>query len=241
MKRVLLDGSKQVKLEAEYYESPKPNSPVALILHGDQSRGGNMNADLEHIMFLTFIKHGFSALKFNFDAIESKNDSSENKRNESKREIIDASLAIDWIYLQNQNYCGLVVAGIDFSSIIGFDLVMRRPDVEFFVAVSPNNFDKKKFNDGLLFLCQSTGIIIHGSNDQYTKTSSVTDLYNTLTNHKKHNISYVEINGADNRFTNKMPQFIKVLDKYVTYLKTIMVKKENRYVSRKRKRIAPIE
>ena len=54
-----------------------------------------------------------------------------------KVKLSDAAAALDWIERQNLDYSQCWVSGFSFGSLICMQLIMRRPEVNNFIAVSP--------------------------------------------------------------------------------------------------------
>ena len=52
-------------------------------------------------------------------------------------ELSDAAATLDWIERQNLDYSQCWVSGFSFGSLICMQLIMRRPEVNNFIAVSP--------------------------------------------------------------------------------------------------------
>ena len=55
----------------------------------------------------------------------------------AKENLSDAAAALDWIERQNLDYSQCWVSGFSFGSLICMQLIMRRPEVNNFIAVSP--------------------------------------------------------------------------------------------------------
>ena len=68
MVEVLFNGHAG-RLEGRYYQSSRPNAPVALILHPDPMFGGTMNNKVVYSLFSCFKDLGFSVLRFNFRSV----------------------------------------------------------------------------------------------------------------------------------------------------------------------------
>jgi len=84
------------------------------------------------------------------------------------------------------------------------------------MSPQPNIFD---FN--FLAPCPTSGLVIHGNQDQLVTAESMKGLKSKLTNQKKIAVDFVEVKGADHFFLNKDKELIKSLDTYI--------KKESRF------------
>ena len=65
MPEVIINGP-EGRLEGRYHHSKEPNAPIALFLHPHPEHGGNMNNKVVYSLYHIFVRHGFSALRFNF-------------------------------------------------------------------------------------------------------------------------------------------------------------------------------
>ena len=86
-------------------------------------------------------------------------------------ELSDAAAALDWIERQNLDYSQCWVSGFFFGSLICMQLIMRRPEVNNFIAVSipqPNVYD-------FFFLlnAQPRVIVIYSENDELVTKESM--------------------------------------------------------------------
>ena len=132
MVEVLFNGHAG-RIEGRYYKSPRPNAPVALILHPDPMFGGTMNNKVVYSLFSCFKDLGFSVLRFNFRGVGRSQGQFEN----GVGELSDATVALDWLQNMNPDAKQCWIAGYSFGAWIGMQLLMRRPDINNFIAVSP--------------------------------------------------------------------------------------------------------
>ena len=65
----LLIPGPEGKIEAKYNHNSNGNSPIALILHPDPSRGGTMNTKIVFQLYKIFVNNGFSTIRFNFRGV----------------------------------------------------------------------------------------------------------------------------------------------------------------------------
>ena len=77
-------------------------------------------------------------------------------------ELSDAAAAMDWLQAQHPESKESWVAGFSFGALIGMQLLMRRPELNSFVSVSPPA-DSDEFN--FLAPCPVSGLILHGTKD----------------------------------------------------------------------------
>ena len=121
------------RLESKYYKNPKFGSPVAIVLQPHPQYGGTMNNKVVQIIYNIFLENGFSVIKINFRGVGKSDGVFDN----GQGELSDAAAALDWIERENLDYSQCWVSGFSFGALICMQLIMRRPEVNNFIAVSP--------------------------------------------------------------------------------------------------------
>lgn len=207
MREVVFNGPAG-RIEAKYTQHQDPHAPVALIMHPHPLHGGNMNNKVVYTLFHAFVSCGFSVLRFNFRGVGKSLGTFDN----GVGELMDAAAAMDWLELQNPEASGYWLAGFSFGAWIALQLLMRRPEINGFIAVSPpaNSYD---FN--FLTPCPAQGVIIQGTKDIIVPEDSVFSLYEKLEKQRDTDIEYIPINGADHFFIG---QIDKLNDAVVSYV-----------------------
>lgn len=208
MPEVIINGP-EGRLEAKYHHT-KTNAPVAVILHPHPEDGGTMNDKVTYALYRTFSQNGFNTLRFNFRGVGK----SEGVFDEGDGELSDAASVLDWLQAHNPNAPASWVGGFSFGAWIAMQLLMRRPELDGFVAVNPPA-DSKDFT--FLAPCPVSGLFIQGTDDKIVKPESVTTLAQTLTAQRNIYITDKQVEGADHYFTNKLKS---VMDLTQDYLKT---------------------
>ena len=124
----------------------------------------------------------------------------------------DAAASLDWIQSQVSDSKGCWVAGYSFGAWIAMQLLMRRPEIEGFISISPpaNMYD---FN--FLAPCPSSGIILHGEEDKVVPKDDILRLVEKLQTQRNINIDYKNIAGANHFFENKTDKLINEVSKYL--------------------------
>ena len=145
MPEVIINGP-EGRIEARFMPAADPSAPLALILHPEPNRGGNMNNRVSLAMYKHFQDRGFSVLRFNFRGVGR----SMGTYNNGEGELSDAATALDWIENQCPNAI-LLGRRFSFGSWIGMQLMMRRPEIVGFIAVTPPATEKKDFFPRLPF------------------------------------------------------------------------------------------
>ena len=204
----LLISGPDGKIEAKYHHNNDKTSPIALILHPDPTRGGTMNTKIVFHLYKIFVQKGFSTIRFNFRGVGK----SEGLFDDGEGELSDAASILDWLQQYNSNSKICWVAGFSFGSWIAMQLLMRRPELNGFVCVSPPA-NLRDFN--FLAPCPSSGLIIHGDKDNIASFESARILSEKLQKQKKVEITFKTIKGADHFYENHKIEFISVVEDYI--------------------------
>ena len=167
-----------------------------------------MNNRIVYIMFNTFVSKGFSVLRFNFRGVGR----SQGVFDSGVGELSDAAYAFDWIQQLNSNSPFCWIAGYSFGALISMQLMMRRPEIEGFVAVSPPA-GMEDFS--FLAPCPSSGIIIHGDNDEHISFDAVKKLANKLDEQKNISVELGIIRGADHFYKEKIDNLEESVKEYL--------------------------
>jgi uncharacterized protein len=195
------------RLEGRYKHNKIPGSPIALILHPNPQRGGTMNNKISYNMFQSFADSGFSTLRFNFRGVGR----SQGEFAQGEGELADAAAALDWLQSVNPGSSAVWVGGFSFGAWIGMQLLMRRPEIDGYVSISPpaNIYD---FN--FLAPCPNEGLIVQGDTDQVVNVESVNKLVDKLKEQRGPNgVDYKVIPGAGHFFNN--PGETELMVKYM--------------------------
>ena len=207
MTEVLISGP-EGRIEARYRHGEKFDSGVALILHPDPTRGGSINTKVVYQLYNCFVKNGFSTLRFNFRGVGK----SDGKFDGGEGELSDAAVILDWLQNNNPNAKECWVAGFSFGAWIAMQLLMRRPEINYFITISPPA-DSKDF--GFLAPCPSSGILIHGDKDEIASHDTTKLLSEKLQKQKKIKIDFKSIKGADHFYINHMENLISIVNDYI--------------------------
>ena len=121
------------RIEARYQPAPGENPPIALILHPHPKAGGTMQDPVTISLFEMFAAHGFSTMRFNFRGVGR----SQGQFDAGVAELSDAAYVLDHLESLNESPSQCWVAGSSFGAYICLQLLMRRPEIDGFVAVAP--------------------------------------------------------------------------------------------------------
>lgn len=207
MPEVIINGP-DGRLEGRYQHSRAANAPLALILHPHPQHGGTMNNKVVYNLFQSFARQGFSVLRFNFRGVGR----SQGSFDRGEGELSDAASALDWLQSFNENANTCWIAGFSFGAWIGMQLLMRRPELSGFISVAP---PANMFDFTFLAPCPSSGIIIHGDQDEIVPTASVAKLVDKLKSQRNLQIDYRIIEGANHFFYDHLDELSATVDDYL--------------------------
>lgn len=183
------------RIEGRYIEPKRENAPIALILHGHPKAGGHMQDRVSVLHSMLFERFGFAVLRFNFRGIGR----SQGVFDNGMGELSDAASALDYLQGMNPNAEQCWVAGYSFGSWIGLQLLMRRPEIDGFIAVSPpaNHYD-------LSFLapCPASGLVAYGTRDTVAPAADVERAVSKIRTQKNIVVDHTPVEGADHFFRN---------------------------------------
>jgi len=207
MPEVIFNGP-EGRLEGRYHHSKKPGAPIALILHPHPQFGGTMNNKVVYAMYKSFVKRGFSTLRFNFRGVGRSQSTFDN----GQGEMSDAASALDWMQAHNPNASSCWIGGFSFGAWISMQLMMRRPEINGFISISP---PASQHDFSFLAPCPASGILIHGDRDEIVPVDSVDKLAAKLKSQKNITIDYEIVKGCDHFFGDHMAQLNKIVDDYL--------------------------
>ena len=207
MVEVLFNGHAG-RLEGRYYQSERQNAPVALILHPHPQYGGTMNNKVVYSLFSCFKDLGFSVLRFNFRGVGRSQGSFE----DGPGELSDATIALDWLQSMNPDAKQCWIAGYSFGAWIALQLLMRRPDINNFIAVSPPA-NEKDFS--FLAPCPTSGLIVQGGIDEIANPTMVESMARHLNQQRSVDIDFAMIEEGDHMYNNHLADLYKISGHYV--------------------------
>ena len=207
MPEVIFNGP-EGRIEGRYQPGKEPNAPVAIILHPHPQFGGTMNNQIVYNLFYMFVKRGFAVLRFNSRGVGR----SQGLFDHGIGELSDAAAALDWLQALNRESRGCWIACFSFGAWIGMQLLMRRPEVEGFISVSP---PENLYDFSFLAPCPSSGLIIHGDKDRVAPPESVQKLVDKLKTQKGITIEQQIIEGANHFYEGKIDELIESCGEYL--------------------------
>ena len=207
MPEIIIPGP-EGRLEARYQKGKDQRSPICLVLHPHPRQGGTMNNKIVYNIFHAFKNIGFATLRFNFRGVGKSQGSYDN----GVGELTDAAAALDWLQNENPTAQNTWIAGFSFGSWLALQLLMRRPEIAGFVAVSP---PANLYDFSFLAPCPASGLIIQGTDDKIVEAEQVSDLADKLNKQKNLKVVYKKLIGADHFFKNELDDIQDIITKYV--------------------------
>jgi alpha/beta superfamily hydrolase len=196
------------RLEGIYKKSEQQNAPCALLLHPHPLYGGNMHNKVVFLMEKAFLNNGFSTLRFNFRGVGN----SDGVYGAGVEEIIDASTCCDWIQENEPTNKSFWVAGFSFGAYITIQIMMRRIEVNRFVAIgSPANM----FDMSFIYPCPTNGLFVHADKDTVAPIKEAEKIIKKAIRTKDKDIEYKVIKNADHFFNQHQDELYKILDDYI--------------------------
>ncbi len=207
MPEVIINGA-EGRIEARYHHGNNPYAPMALILHPHPEHGGTMNNKVTYALFRSFVNRGFNTLRFNFRGVGK----SEGRFSHGEGELSDAASVLDWMQTYNPNAKECWVAGFSFGAWISMQLLMRRPELDGFISISPPS---NMYDFSFLAPCPVSGLIVHGDQDTVVPRESVQELTRKLSLQKNIVVEENVIQGADHFFSEHLEGLVTSVDTYL--------------------------
>ena len=124
----------------------------------------------------------------------------------------NAAAALDWIERQNLDYSQCWVSGFSFGSLICMQLIMRRPEVNNFIAVSPQ---PNVYDFSFLAPCPTSGQVVYSENDELVTKDSIIELDNRIKSQKGVEVIFSKIKNSNHFFKNKEKELVIEIEKYI--------------------------
>ena len=198
MPEVILTGAAG-RIEGRYSPGKKETAPIALILHPHPKAQGHMNNPVAVQLFHLFMKRGFATLRFNFRGVGK----SQGEFDQGIGELADAATALDWLQTTNPAASQCWVAGYSFGAWVGMQLLMRRPETDGFISVSPPT---NMYDFSFLAPCPASGLILHGAADTVVPPVEVERVVSKLRTQKGIVIDYDLVDQASHFWIEHLPE-----------------------------------
>ncbi len=196
------------RIEARYTEPPVEGAPLALVLHAHPKAGGTMQDPVAITLYKMFEKRGFGVLRYNSRGVGR----SQGQYDHGVGELSDAAFVLDYLESLSESPRYVWVAGYSFGAYICLQLLMRRPEIDGFLALSPpvNHYD-------LSFLapCPASGLILAGDNDSICSPSDVERSLNKVRVQKGEVIERAVAPGANHFYQGKLDPMEQICGAYL--------------------------
>jgi uncharacterized protein len=196
------------RIEGRYQPARTKGAPIAVVLHPHPQFGGTMNNQIVYQTFYAFLRRNFAVLRFNFRGVGR----SQGSFDHGAGELSDAAAALDWLQSLNSDARTCWVAGFSFGAWIGMQLLMRRPEIEGFISVTP---PANLHDFSFLAPCPSSGLIVHGDRDAVVPPQSVQALVEKLKTQRGIVIDQAIIPGANHFYEGKIDELMGVVEAYL--------------------------
>ncbi|ARN85223.1 alpha/beta hydrolase [Candidatus Nucleicultrix amoebiphila] len=207
MPEVIINGS-EGRVEGYYYHGKDPSAPIAIVLHPHPEYGGTMNNKVTYALYRTFVSRGFNTMRFNFRGVGK----SEGKFSHGEGELSDAASVLDWMQTYNPNARACWVGGFSFGAWVGMQLLMRRPELDGFISVSP---PANMYDFSFLAPCPVSGLIVQGDKDAIVSKESVHELAKKLSLQRNIVVEERLVQDADHFYTNKLELMVQHVEDYL--------------------------
>ena len=196
------------RIEGKLAESYNPKAPIALVLHPHPQHGGTMNNKVVVETFHTFMENDFSVCRVNFRGVGK----SDGEFDNGQGELADAAAALDWLERENFDNSQCWVSGFSFGSLIAMQLLMRRPEINRFIAISPQ---PNVYDFSFLSPCPTSGLVIYGIKDELVPVEHITELDKRLSAQKGIKVDFQSVSEANHFFSKTEESLAKSLNKYI--------------------------
>jgi len=104
------------------------------------------------------------------------------------------------------------ISGFSFGSLIAMQLLMRRPEINRFIAISPQ---PNVYDFSFLSPCPTSGMVVYGKKDELVPVEYISELDKRLSAQKGIKVEFNTIADANHFFSKNDNILIKTLDKYI--------------------------
>ena len=154
------------------------------------------------------MENHFSVCRVNFRGVGN----SDGEFDNGLGELADAAAALDWLERENFDNSQCWVSGFSFGSLIAMQLLMRRPEIYRFIAISPQ---PNAYDFSFLSPCPTSGLMIYGKKDELVPSEYINELNKRLSAQKGIKVDFQAISDANHFFSKNENILIKNLDKYI--------------------------
>jgi alpha/beta superfamily hydrolase len=167
-----------------------------------------MNNKIVQTTYNIFLENGFSVIRINFRGVGKSDGVFDN----GQGELSDAAAALDWIERENLDYSQCWVSGFSFGALICMQLIMRRPEVNNFIAISPQ---PNVYDFSFLAPCPTSGQVLYSDGDELVTKESMEELDKRIKSQKGIEVLFTKIKDANHFFKDKENELAKEIEEYI--------------------------
>ena len=126
--------------------------------------------------------------------------------------MADAAASLDWLERENFDNSQCWISGFSFGSLIAMQLLMRRPEINRFIAISPQ---PNVYDFSFLSPCPTSGMMIYGKKDELVPYEHIGELDKRLSAQKGIKVEFETVSDANHFFSKAETSLVKSLNKYI--------------------------
>ena len=218
------------RLHCKYYCNDNKSAPVVLILPPDPEYGGSADSKFVERIADIFVSCGFSVLRLNYRGVGM----SEGFLKERDNAVYDACIALDWLQQQHKEATNFWVCGYSFGAWVASNIMIRRPEIESFVLVSP--IVNEQYDYGFMCPCLCSGMITIGDKDEFTNFDDINKLVAKMNESQASITKLAPISGAGHLFKGLEEKVCEEIKNYVNITLATRIAKPIRKKRRRRKK-----
>jgi alpha/beta superfamily hydrolase len=202
-------SNKDIRLEAEYFQSTSENKSVILVFHPHPQFGGDMNNNVVSGVFKTFVNNNISSMRFNFRAVGR----STGTHSSGRGELSDGQACLDYLINEKKKE-RIFICGYSYGAAIGCSTVNYSDKIIGYAAISlPWDFMGPKYKK--LSQTHKPKLFIQGDRDDVAHYANFENHYESYANPKEFHI----IKGADHFYWGYVEQVANIIFEFYTKLK----------------------
>ena len=206
---VSIPGPDGRRIEGRYTAADDPEAPIALVFAPDPRFGGTMNNRVVLGLHQAFQKTGFAVLRINYRCVGR---SQGVQTDDGSGEISDATTATAYLQAERPRASDCWVAGYSFGAWIALQLIMRRPELRGFVAVSP---PVNLYDFTFLAPCPASGLIVTGRVDKTVPKRDSMELISRLLEQERTEIVHSVIPRANHFYEEGLDRLVGTVARYL--------------------------
>ena len=210
MPEYIFNSAPSGRIEARYSANFKRHCPIALVLHSHPKGGGTMQDPIAIEMYRIFEQRGFAVLRFNFRGVGR----SEGAFDQKLGALEDSNYVLDRMEEMCDNPQSVWVAGHCFGAQMTLELLMRRPEIDGFIAIAP---PIKYVDVSSLAPCPSSGLFVAAEKDKIATPLEMARTIERVQEQTEEQIALREIKGANHYFHGQVDEVVSVCADYVDY------------------------